>query len=101
MLEPILQRFSSYKTNLDQMSVDPARGKVGSLLRPCSLREAPGGRVTEGRMGSGEQMKDGFCEAGEAEKPVSPMAPFPPWATQTQLGSGRLPLQSIFKTTHL
>lgn len=57
--------------------------------------------VTEGKMGSGDRMKDRFCQAGEAEKLIPPKAPFPPWATQTRLGSGRLALQSIFKTTHL
>lgn len=55
----------------------------------------------EGRTGSGDRMKEGFCQAGEAEKLISPKVPFPSWATQTWLGSGRLALQSIFKTTHL
>lgn len=57
--------------------------------------------VMEGRTGSGDRMKEGFCQAGEAEKLISPKAPFPSWATQSKLGSGRLALQSIFKTTHL
>lgn len=57
--------------------------------------------MMEGRTGSGDQMKQGFCQAGEAEKLISPKDPFPSWATQPRLGSGRLVLQSIFKTTHL
>lgn len=57
--------------------------------------------MMEGRTGSGDRMKEEFCQAGEAEKLISPKDPFPSWATQPRLGSGRLVLQSIFKTTHL